>query len=67
MKPKMILVHDDGFCTNGEKHTELVDYECPICKITPDMQSTCFICYCPDCDIKLKNKKCIQCLKEFDF
>ena len=40
----MALVHDDGPCANGERHTPLDDDgRCPVCDFHPDMQSKCFI------------------------
>lgn len=39
----MILCHDDGPCADGNRHTPLKNGYCPVCKIHPDTQSTCFI------------------------
>lgn len=59
-KPKLILHHDDSPC-----YERLVDGYCEICKVTPDMQSTCLYSYCPYCDVPLKSMKCPKCKKTF--
>lgn len=56
MKAKLVLHHDDSPC-----EARLVNGYCTKCKLTPDMQSTCFWYYCPDCDVPLKNMNCSKC------
>ncbi len=58
---KMILHHDDPPCT-----ARLNDGFCPECRVVPDMQSTCFLYYCPVCDIQVTNDmKCTKCGETF--
>jgi len=60
-KAKLVLHHDDPPCDTRL----LEDGTCPRCGYNPDMQSTCFYYYCPDCDVKLKKMDCPICKKEF--
>ena len=57
---KWVAHHDDPSCT-----VRLVNGSCPICNITPDMQSTALYPYCPLCDIHLENLKCPKCGQTF--
>jgi len=66
-KAKWVLVHDDGPCANGKLLTPLVDFKCPVCNISPDMQSTAFIFHCPTHGVRLnKDKTCPTCKKKFN-
>lgn len=60
-KAKLVLHHDDPPC-----QVRLIDGYCDECKLTPDMQSTCFYYYCPVCDVRLVKMKCPACEKTFD-
>jgi hypothetical protein len=60
MQAKWVLHHDDPPCT-----ARLIDGFCPECKRFPDMQSTCFYFYCPNCDIRLKEMECPKCKQTF--
>lgn len=42
-----VLVHDDGKCKNGNRHTVLVGGFCPACGFHPDTQSTALINVAP--------------------
>jgi len=57
LKAVLVEHHDDPSCE--EKLNP--DGSCPKCKLVPDMQTTCFYCYCPNCDVKLKNMICHNC------
>jgi hypothetical protein len=59
---KLVLHHDDPPC-NARLNAD--DF-CPVCKIYPDMQSTCFMVYCYWCDVPLKkivSENKLQCPK----
>lgn len=59
---KRILVHDDGPCSNGQENTPLENGFCPVCGITPDMQSTAIFFYCPVDNVRLgKGRECPVC------
>jgi len=54
---KWVGHHDDPPCT-----ARLINGSCPVCDITPDMQSTTLYLYCPSCDLLLKDDlKCPKC------
>ncbi len=56
------LHHDDPPC-----FAKLVNGYCLVCKYPPDMQSTAFHRYCPDCKVELDGKtmKCPNCDQTF--
>lgn len=58
---KLVLHHDDPPCTKRLRK----DGFCVECNLHPDMQSTCFYYYCPKCDLKLKDMRCVSCKLEF--
>ncbi len=59
-KAEWIMHHDDSPCT-----ARLENGYCPKCRFVPDMQSTCFYFYCPDCKVQLNKITCPQCEKTF--
>jgi hypothetical protein len=61
LKPfKYVLHHDDPPCA-----ARLRNRRCPVCNITPDMQSTQLWPYCPNCDIPLTALSCTACKQTF--
>lgn len=58
---KMVLHHDDPPC-----RARLYNGFCYECNLVPDMQSTCFLFFCPSCDCHLKNFKCPKCGQIFE-
>lgn len=60
-RPKNVLHHDDPPCEGRLDRFG----RCEECGIVPDMQSTCLIHCCPDCNERLKDSQCPKCLKKF--
>ncbi len=58
---KMVLHHDDPPCSVRLDSSGF----CKVCKLVPDMQSTCFYFYCQFCNCTLKNLKCQKCRRVF--
>jgi hypothetical protein len=69
VRAAFVLTHDDGACQPGVYNTPLITKDggryCPVCKIHPDMQSTCFVYYCPNDMIPLKGDTCPKCKNKF--
>ncbi len=56
-----VLHHDDPPC-----NSRLINGYCPVCNLTPDMQSTAFHLYCPNCNAILDDDhKCSKCGQTF--
>lgn len=62
MQAKLVMHHDDPPC---EERLD-ANGDCQKCKVHPDTQSVSYYCYCPNCDVKLKNMICPVCKKRCD-
>jgi hypothetical protein len=64
---KKVFFHDDGVDPNGEPSCgeRLVGGYCNKCGFVPDTQSLALEYYCPICDIRLTEDRCLECGNSF--